>query len=129
MSTLLFLQSQTTSMTQFDTILLSAVGAIVTGLVGLVTWVVKGAGPRIMAALEKRNDALVSASEKTAEAVSKIPEAIKSFEVALLGAEKRLVEEIHESKEKIVGELHDNRLSELTSAVREKVGPRPSSPG
>lgn len=116
-------------MSQLEMMLIGAIVTAVTGVAGLITWIVKSAAPRVIAAFEKRNDALVSASEKTADAVSKIPEAIKSFEVALIGAEKRLVEEINESQEKIVKELHDNRISELSRLVHDQIAPRSSQPG
>lgn len=111
---------QLPGMSQFDTTLIGAIVSVVVGIAGLVTWVIRSGVPRVLTAFEKRNDALVAASEKTADAVSKIPEAIKSFEVALLGAEKRLAEEVRGSQDKIVKELHDNRIADLARAVNDR---------
>ena len=122
------LAQQTTGMSQLEVMLIGAIVTVVTGVAGFLTWIVKSAAPRVIAAFEKRNDALVQASEKTADAVTKIPEAIKSFEGALLGAEKRLAEEIHESQTAIVKELHDSRIAELARAVQDQRNSQTSPP-
>ncbi len=121
-------QNGSSGFSALEVSLMGAIAAVVLGVSGFITWLVKSAAPRIMAGFEKRNDALIAASEKTADAVGKIPEAIKSFEIGLLGAEKRLVEKIDESQDKIVVELRDSRISELARAVRES-NPGPKQGG
>lgn len=113
-------------MSDFETLLIGGVVTMALGVSGLVTWVIKSLLPRVLEAFEKRNEALISASEKTADAVGRIPEAIKAFELALLGAEKRLTERMDDVHDKIVGELHDKRISDLADAVR--TGPHPTQP-
>jgi hypothetical protein len=107
-------------LSDFDSLLVYAIGTALVGAGGLITWAVKGVFPRLIAGFEKRNDALISATEKTAEAVGQIPVAFKSFELALLGAETRLATRIEGSQDKVIEEITDKRLSDLTAAVTGK---------
>lgn len=112
-------------LTDFDSYLVGGLVSVVCAVGGLITWTVKGLLPKVLTAFEKRNDALILASEKTSDAVSKIPEAIKAFEIALLGMEKRIEERIESTHDKVLEELRDKRVSDLAHAVREAAASRP----
>jgi len=122
--------------------------AAVVALIGAIVWGFKIVVPRWIAAYEKTNDAKiehqkqymessVKAQNLTAEAVSKIPEAIKSFELVHLGSEKRITERIdaaedraiketQAAKERILDEITERRYILMVEKMR---GSQPSQPG
>lgn len=114
--------------------------AALCSLIAVVVWAVKIVIPRWMAIYEKRSDAQIeaqkthteasiAAQKMTAEAVAQIPVSFKSFELVHLGAEKRITEEIHEAREKIMEEISERRYILLTEKIREKQASQPTLPG
>jgi len=106
-------------LSDFESLLVTGLVTVVAGVGGLITWVVKSLVPKLLNGFEDRNKALIEASQKTADAVAKIPEAIKSFELAILGVENRVAAKIEAAKDSIVDEVRDRRISNLEKIVTE----------
>lgn len=124
-------------MTPFEITILTSIGSVLLGIGGFIRWLVKTFLPRIIDSWQKRNEALINATNKTTSVIEKIPEigaavkeipgAIKSFEIALCGVEKRFVEKVEEGDDKIVkgitelkDKIFDQRLQVIEEAVKSK---------
>lgn len=114
-------------LTTLEGMLIAGIVSVVGSIGATILWIIRSAIPQILAALATREDRLIAIFEKMAAEFPKISAAIESFKVDHVGSEKRLIEEIHESREMVVKELHDSRISELTRAVQDRTSVSPSS--
>jgi hypothetical protein len=81
-------------------VLISALGTGILGIGGLIAWTIKSVVPQILATLEERTKALVTAVEK-------IPEALDRFETRMA-----------ESEARIIGKIDDRRIADLHHEIR-----------
>jgi uncharacterized protein Yka (UPF0111/DUF47 family) len=91
------------ALSTFEMMLLGAMGTGLMGIGTLITWTFKSVVPRIMATLEERTKALVTAVEK-------IPEALDKFEGRLAEAET-----------KIIARIEERRFDDLKEEIRRRL--------
>ncbi|KYF87774.1 hypothetical protein BE20_24835 [Sorangium cellulosum] len=90
-------------MSPLEELLVGALCTGLTGLTGLIVWVVKSVVPKILTTLEDRTKALVLAVEK-------IPEALDKFE-----------ERLAVSEAKILAKIEEKRFEELREELRRRL--------
>ncbi|WP_437489500.1 hypothetical protein WME75_10830 [Sorangium sp. So ce1014] len=78
-------------MSPLEEVLVGALCTGLTGLTGLIVWVVKSVVPKILSTLDERTKALVTAVER-------IPQALDKFEERLAASETKILAKIEERR-------------------------------
>lgn len=98
-------------LSQFESIMVYAIGTAIVGAAGVLTWIVKSALPRVVAFFGAHLTELTSA-------VAKMPAAVASVVAEVREAEVRTAARIEVAKDAVIEEISDKRMSELTAIVR-----------